>query len=182
MRIQCNFSAVEAAIELANEIAAFPQACMIKDKESAMYATYDSKSWQDAFDYEFQNGLFVLDEAKKGKSRKRTILVNEITATEPCSAQMQPKTQSLAQFWFNIFRCGSFCIRCGTSWLFWIIQVKTSEQNLKLTNEKYERRRNKDTNWEKVAWAENWNLCENWELNVDRKNMNIVLFVNFEKA
>lgn len=62
--------ALEAAIELANEILQHPQECMRVDRQSAYFATYDSGGcYQTAFDYELVNGLPVLDEARRGATK-----------------------------------------------------------------------------------------------------------------
>ena len=62
------FSAVGEALKLASTISQFPQKCMRADRLSAHYVTYDAKSYEDAFDFEWKNGHKVfLEESVHGK-------------------------------------------------------------------------------------------------------------------
>lgn len=62
-------SALKAAEELAKDILRHPQACMRVDRLSAYHAVFDAKDYQDAFDFELNNGIPVLDEATRGAGR-----------------------------------------------------------------------------------------------------------------
>lgn len=53
-------TALEHAIEVANEIAAFPQECMLADRKSAYHSTYSSPSMEEAFQFEHDNGMPVV--------------------------------------------------------------------------------------------------------------------------
>uniref|UniRef100_A0A914VAG8 Enoyl-CoA hydratase n=1 Tax=Plectus sambesii TaxID=2011161 RepID=A0A914VAG8_9BILA len=68
-RLTPDGTSLKVAIELANTLAAFPQACMNADKRSSYYAAYDASSHQDAFDYELRQGRDVLLEAQKGAKK-----------------------------------------------------------------------------------------------------------------
>ncbi|KAK6167333.1 hypothetical protein SNE40_021391 [Patella caerulea] len=58
------------AIELANEIAAFPQRCMKADRRSAYNSTFDAETMMNGLQYEFVNGMKVVqDEAVPGAQR-----------------------------------------------------------------------------------------------------------------
>jgi enoyl-CoA hydratase/carnithine racemase len=52
--------AVEEAMKIAEQLLRFPQLCMNKDRQSAYYAAYEAKSFEDALKYEFANGQEVL--------------------------------------------------------------------------------------------------------------------------
>ncbi|XP_018415844.1 PREDICTED: uncharacterized protein LOC108790133 [Nanorana parkeri] len=61
---------LKCAIELAEKISSFPQKCMRADRSSAYYSTFDSASFTDAMQYEFDNGAKVLaEESVAGASR-----------------------------------------------------------------------------------------------------------------
>ncbi|XP_069816288.1 enoyl-CoA hydratase EchA19-like isoform X2 [Dendropsophus ebraccatus] len=61
---------LKSAIELAEQISAFPQKCMRCDRVSAYYSTFDATSFTDALQYEFNNGAEVLaEESVAGASR-----------------------------------------------------------------------------------------------------------------
>ena len=49
-------SALEKSIELAKEIASFPEMCMLADRRSAIYNTYTRNSFDDSLEYETENG------------------------------------------------------------------------------------------------------------------------------
>ena len=53
-------TAVGKAIQLANNIAKFPQECLNKDRMSAYNSIYDAKSFDDAVQYEMKNGKEVI--------------------------------------------------------------------------------------------------------------------------
>ena len=58
------------AMHLAKEITAHPQACLMADRASAIYATFASKSLEDSLDQEGMNGLHVLSkESIKGAKK-----------------------------------------------------------------------------------------------------------------
>lgn len=54
--------AVDAALELARDIARFPQKCMRADLSSMHYAAYEASSLEDALRYEFHGGSQVVQE------------------------------------------------------------------------------------------------------------------------
>jgi hypothetical protein len=58
------------AIKLANQLLIHPQNCMNADKRSAYYATFDAKSFNDAFEYELAQGLPIINEAQQGVSNR----------------------------------------------------------------------------------------------------------------
>ncbi|XP_038051729.1 probable enoyl-CoA hydratase [Patiria miniata] len=69
-RVVPDGQALEQAISLARQIASFPQGCMQADRQSAYYSTYDSKSFDDAVNYEFKTGSEVLSaESVPGATR-----------------------------------------------------------------------------------------------------------------
>ena len=51
--------ALEEALKLANQIAAFPQACLNADRRSAYYAAYKADSFAGAMTYEYHRALPV---------------------------------------------------------------------------------------------------------------------------
>ncbi|XP_013419889.1 uncharacterized protein LOC106180450 isoform X3 [Lingula anatina] len=69
-RLVQNGKALEAAIDLAQQIAGYPQECMIADRQSAHHATFDAKRFFDAVQFEYYNGSGVINhEAIKGAQR-----------------------------------------------------------------------------------------------------------------
>ena len=58
--------ALEEALELANQIAAFPQECLQVDRRSAYYSTYRKQTFVGALAYEHRNGVKVLEKAAEG--------------------------------------------------------------------------------------------------------------------
>ncbi|XP_044150094.1 carnitinyl-CoA dehydratase-like [Bufo gargarizans] len=61
---------LQSAIELAEHISAFPQKCMRSDRASAYYSTFDTTSFRDAMQFEFDHGAEVLvEESVAGASR-----------------------------------------------------------------------------------------------------------------
>ncbi|XP_078700092.1 enoyl-CoA hydratase EchA19-like isoform X1 [Branchiostoma floridae x Branchiostoma belcheri] len=62
--------ALEAAMALANQIAAFPQECMKADRRSAYYGMFDSPSFVESMKFEYNNGKGVVaKESVKGATR-----------------------------------------------------------------------------------------------------------------
>jgi enoyl-CoA hydratase/carnithine racemase len=62
--------ALEEATKIARQLLAFPQLCMNKDKQSAYYAAYGAKSFEDAMKYEYANAAEVLGkESLQGAKR-----------------------------------------------------------------------------------------------------------------
>ena len=51
-----NHTALQQSIELAKQIAAFPQRCLRADRMSTYYSTYQAESLQDAMDFEYKTG------------------------------------------------------------------------------------------------------------------------------
>eukprot|EP01121_Diplochlamys_sp_Union-15-3_P016103 TRINITY_DN5422_c0_g2_i1.p2 TRINITY_DN5422_c0_g2~~TRINITY_DN5422_c0_g2_i1.p2 ORF type:complete len:112 (-),score=18.40 TRINITY_DN5422_c0_g2_i1:41-376(-) len=64
-RVTPRGTALQSAIELAKQIASFPQACMKADRMSA-YKQYDASSIREAIASEFKRGVLVLSDAAKG--------------------------------------------------------------------------------------------------------------------
>ncbi|XP_075069139.1 enoyl-CoA hydratase EchA19-like isoform X2 [Mixophyes fleayi] len=61
---------LRCAIELAEQISAFPQKCMRADRASAYYSTFDATSFTDAMQFEFNHGAEVLiEESVAGATR-----------------------------------------------------------------------------------------------------------------
>ncbi|MEE6465067.1 hypothetical protein FKM82_006441 [Ascaphus truei] len=61
---------LQCAIELAEQISAFPQKCMRADRASAYYSTFDASSFADAMQYEFNCGAEVLAEESAGGAKR----------------------------------------------------------------------------------------------------------------
>ena len=53
-------SALQAAVELAEQISSFPQLCLRADRDSAYHSTFDATSFTQAMQYETDNGLPVI--------------------------------------------------------------------------------------------------------------------------
>ncbi|XP_067649248.1 enoyl-CoA hydratase EchA19-like [Haliotis asinina] len=66
-RVVAAGTAVEEAVKLAKNIATFPQECMLTDRKSAYYSSFNAKNTLDAFQFEFENGIKVIaKESVKG--------------------------------------------------------------------------------------------------------------------
>ncbi|XP_041361244.1 probable enoyl-CoA hydratase isoform X3 [Gigantopelta aegis] len=61
-RLVATGTALGQSVQLAKEIAKHPQMCMKADRRSAYYSAYDAKSTVDAFQFEFENGIKVIEE------------------------------------------------------------------------------------------------------------------------
>lgn len=62
--------AVEEAMHIAEMLVKFPQACMNKDRNSCYFAAYEAKSFEDALQYEYSQGIEVVnDEGLNGAKR-----------------------------------------------------------------------------------------------------------------
>ncbi|XP_044310964.1 mevalonyl-coenzyme A hydratase sidH-like isoform X3 [Varanus komodoensis] len=59
-RIVPNGQALQHAIELAEQISAFPQQCMRADRNSAYYGAFDTSSFMEAMQFEYDSGLQVI--------------------------------------------------------------------------------------------------------------------------
>ena len=57
-----NGQSLQAAIELAKKIAAFPQQCMRVDRLSALHSAYSKISRLEALQFEFEQGIKVVRE------------------------------------------------------------------------------------------------------------------------
>ncbi|KAK7091374.1 hypothetical protein V1264_009060 [Littorina saxatilis] len=69
-RVVATGTALGQAIQLANSIAKFPQACMLADRASCYNTAYDAQSRVDAFQHEWTQGLKVIQsEAVPGATR-----------------------------------------------------------------------------------------------------------------
>ncbi|CDQ77187.1 unnamed protein product [Oncorhynchus mykiss] len=53
-------SALQAALELAEQISTFPQQCMRADRSSALYSVYDAPSFSLALQYEMDHGAPII--------------------------------------------------------------------------------------------------------------------------
>uniref|UniRef100_A0A672MSZ1 Zgc:101569 n=1 Tax=Sinocyclocheilus grahami TaxID=75366 RepID=A0A672MSZ1_SINGR len=69
-RVVPDGQALQVALELAEQVSAFPQLCLRADRNSAYYAVFDSSSFTQAMQYEFDNGLpVVVAEAVTGATK-----------------------------------------------------------------------------------------------------------------
>ncbi|XP_077209274.1 enoyl-CoA hydratase EchA19-like [Paroedura picta] len=59
-RIVPSGQALSHAIELAEQISAFPQQCMCRDRNSAYHSAFDASSFTEAMQFEFDSGLEVI--------------------------------------------------------------------------------------------------------------------------
>ncbi|XP_049420593.1 probable enoyl-CoA hydratase [Epinephelus fuscoguttatus] len=72
-RVVPDGQALQAALELAEQISSFPQQCMRADRSSAMYSCYDAPSFTQAMQYEIDNAVPVIQsEAVAGATRFTT--------------------------------------------------------------------------------------------------------------
>lgn len=69
-RVVPDGQALEAALQLAEQISAFPQQCLRADRSSAVYSCYDAPSFTQAMQYEIDHGLPVVkSESVTGAAR-----------------------------------------------------------------------------------------------------------------
>ncbi|XP_038581676.1 probable enoyl-CoA hydratase [Micropterus salmoides] len=69
-RIVPDGQALQAALELAEQISSFPQQCLRADRSSAMHSCYDALSFTQAMQYEIDHGIPVIQsEAVNGATR-----------------------------------------------------------------------------------------------------------------
>lgn len=59
-RVVPDGQALQAAVELAEQISSFPQLCMRADRSSAIYSCYDAPSFVQAMQYEVDHGVSVI--------------------------------------------------------------------------------------------------------------------------
>ncbi|KAM9712626.1 enoyl-CoA hydratase EchA19 isoform 1-T1 [Menidia menidia] len=59
-RIVPDGQALQAAVELAEQIGSFPQQCLRADRSSAVYSCYDAPSFTQAMQYEFEHGVPII--------------------------------------------------------------------------------------------------------------------------
>lgn len=59
-RVVPDGQALQAALELAEQISSFPQQCLRADRASAMYGCYDAPSFTQAMQYEIDHGIPVI--------------------------------------------------------------------------------------------------------------------------
>ncbi|XP_030254105.1 uncharacterized protein LOC115570025 [Sparus aurata] len=72
-RVVPDGQALQAALELAEQISAFPQQCLRADRSSAVYSCYDAPSFTQAMQYEIDHGVPVIpSEAVAGATRFTT--------------------------------------------------------------------------------------------------------------
>ncbi|KAM3860788.1 enoyl-CoA hydratase EchA19 [Diretmus argenteus] len=69
-RVVPDGQALQAALELAEQISSFPQQCLRADRSSAIYSCYDAPSFTQAMQYEIDHGIPVIQsEAVAGATR-----------------------------------------------------------------------------------------------------------------
>lgn len=68
-RVVPDGQALKCAIELAEQISAFPQACMRADRTSAYHSTFDAASFPKAMQFEIDNATNVLAESVRGAQK-----------------------------------------------------------------------------------------------------------------
>ncbi|XP_052452499.1 enoyl-CoA hydratase EchA19 isoform X1 [Carassius gibelio] len=69
-RVVPDGQALQVALELAEQVSAFPQLCLRADRNSAYHAVFDSSSFTQAMQYEFDHGLpVVVAEAVTGATQ-----------------------------------------------------------------------------------------------------------------
>ncbi|XP_071942131.1 short-chain-enoyl-CoA hydratase-like isoform X2 [Antedon mediterranea] len=73
-RVVSKGNALKTAVELANEIASFPQECMLADRRSCMYAMYDMQTLEGAMQFEHNNGKI---QASREAQIKNVVSKNE---------------------------------------------------------------------------------------------------------
>ncbi|XP_020497311.1 enoyl-CoA hydratase EchA19 isoform X2 [Labrus bergylta] len=72
-RVVPDGQALQAALQLAEEISSFPQQCLRADRSSAMYSCYNAPSFTQAMQYEIDHGVPVIQaEAVAGATRFST--------------------------------------------------------------------------------------------------------------
>ncbi|XP_034067812.1 probable enoyl-CoA hydratase isoform X1 [Gymnodraco acuticeps] len=72
-RVVPDGQALQAALQLAEEISCFPQQCLRADRSSAVYSCYDAPSFTQAMQYEMDHGIPVIQsEAVSGAARFTT--------------------------------------------------------------------------------------------------------------
>ncbi|XP_051267477.1 probable enoyl-CoA hydratase [Dicentrarchus labrax] len=72
-RVVPDGQALQAALQLAEQISSFPQKCLRADRSSAMYSCYDAPSFTQAMQYEIDHGVPVIQsEAVTGATRFTT--------------------------------------------------------------------------------------------------------------
>ncbi|XP_060920102.1 enoyl-CoA hydratase EchA19 [Labrus mixtus] len=72
-RVVPDGQALQAALQLAEEISSFPQQCLRADRSSAMYSCYNAPSFTQAMQYEIDHGVPVIKaEAVAGATRFST--------------------------------------------------------------------------------------------------------------
>uniref|UniRef100_A0A3Q3A554 Zgc:101569 n=1 Tax=Kryptolebias marmoratus TaxID=37003 RepID=A0A3Q3A554_KRYMA len=70
MGVFCRRFALQAALQLAEQISSFPQQCLRSDRSSAVYSCYDAPNFTQAMQYEFDHGRPVIQaEAVRGAVR-----------------------------------------------------------------------------------------------------------------
>ncbi|XP_037613412.1 probable enoyl-CoA hydratase echA8 [Sebastes umbrosus] len=72
-RVVPDGQALQAALQLAEQISSFPQQCLRADRSSAVYSCYDAPSFTQAMQYEIDHGIPVIQsEAVSGATRFTT--------------------------------------------------------------------------------------------------------------
>ena len=79
------FSAIGVALNLALSLCRFPQECLNRDRRSAYYSCYDARSYDDAFKFEWENAVHVVQqESVQGLSQRFIIAVIFQATNELC--------------------------------------------------------------------------------------------------
>lgn len=69
-RVVPDGQAIQVALELAEQVSAFPQLCLRADRNSAYHAVFDSTSFNQAMQYEMDNGIpVIIAEAVDGAAK-----------------------------------------------------------------------------------------------------------------
>lgn len=71
-RVVPDGQALQAALELAEQISSFPQKCLRADRSSAMYSCYDAPSFTQAMQYEIDHGIPVISAESISGAKKFT--------------------------------------------------------------------------------------------------------------
>ncbi|XP_024136425.1 probable enoyl-CoA hydratase echA14 isoform X2 [Oryzias melastigma] len=70
MGVFCRRFALQASLQLAEEISSFPQRCLRADRSSAMHSCFDASSFTQALQHEFDHGVPVIqEEAIRGATK-----------------------------------------------------------------------------------------------------------------
>lgn len=74
----CVATALGEATKLAQTISNFPQECLLRDRQSAFNSCFDAASLEEAFKFEYNNGLAVI--------AKESVAGNQIDSSDSDSS------------------------------------------------------------------------------------------------